>query len=331
LATSSDLKLKKVALRALADIGDLSSAPILKAEAKKAGYSFEPTDATASYLLLIQSAARNGNALFVEESCEDIVDNQSIPVQTRSAALRILVKAASNKSTPELQKALKSSDIEYRTDAENLLAEIKQTVPYQLSDEEAKEGFVPLFNGLDMKGWVGNTTDYIAQHGEIICRPSDHGSGNLYTEKEYADFTMRFEFQLTPGANNGLGIRTPLEGDAAYVGMELQILDNEADIYKDLKPYQYHGSVYGVIPAKRGFQKPVGEWNYQEVQCVGNKIKVILNGEVILDGDIAEASKNGTETADHKSHPGLLNKSGHIGFLGHGSPLKFRNLRIFSK
>ena len=57
-----------------------------------------------------------------------------------------------------------------------------------------------------------------------------------------------------------------------------------------------------------------------------DKIKVILNGEVILDGDIAEATKSGT--ADHKEHPGLLNKTGHIGFLGHGDSLRFRNLRI---
>ncbi len=211
--------------------------------------------------------------------------------------------------------------------------EIQRPQPYQVSKEEEKEGFVPLFNGLNMKGWVGNTTDYFAQDGMIVYKPAGENSMNVntYTEKEFGDFILRFEFKLTPGANNGLGIRTPIHGNAAYVGMELQILDNEAGIYKDrLQPYQYHGSVYGVIPAKRGFLKPVGEWNYQEVQAVGTRIKVILNGEVILDGDIAEASKNGTETADHLKHPGLLNKSGHIGFLGHGKPLFFRNLRIKS-
>ena len=119
-----------------------------------------------------------------------------------------------------------------------------------------------------------------------------------------------------------------MEGDAAYVGMELQILDNEAPIYSKLEPYQYHGSVYGVIPAKRGALKPVGEWNYQEVVADGNHIKVTLNGEVIVDGDIAKASQNGKATMDHKEHPGLLNKSGHIGFLGHGSEVSFRNIRI---
>lgn len=208
--------------------------------------------------------------------------------------------------------------------------EIPRPKSYTVSADEGKEGFVPMFNGIDLAGWTGNKVDYFAQEGMIVCQPSGHGSGNLYTEKEYSDFIMRFEFQLTPGANNGLGIRTPLTGDAAYVGMELQILDNDADIYKNLEVYQYHGSVYGVIAAKRGFLKPVGEWNYQEVQAIGNRIKITLNGEVILDGDIAEASKNGTQTIDKQKHPGLLNKSGHIGFLGHGSPLKFRNLRIKS-
>ena len=206
--------------------------------------------------------------------------------------------------------------------------EIPRPEPYLPVKEEQEDGFVPIFNGIDLTGWTGNKVDYFAQEGMIICQPSGQGSGNLFTEKEYSDFIIRFEFQLTPGANNGLGIRTPLTGDAAYMGMELQILDNEAAIYAKLQPYQYHGSVYGVIPAKRGFLKPVGEWNYQEVQAIGTRIKITLNGEVILDGDIAEASKNGTETIDKRPHPGLLNKSGHIGFLGHGSPLKFRNLRI---
>ena len=195
-----------------------------------------------------------------------------------------------------------------------------------LTDEEKAEGFVSLFNGKNLDGWQGNKTDYYAENGELVVNPKMGGHGNLFTEKEYSDFIFRFEFQLTPGANNGLGIRTTLEGNAAYLGMELQILDNTAAIYANLQKYQYHGSVYGVIPAKRGFQNPVGEWNVQEVIAKGNKIKITLNGEVIVDGDLAEASKNGT--LDHKEHPGLLNKKGYIGFLGHGSELKFRNIRI---
>mgnify|MGYP005854722285 CR=1 FL=1 len=195
-----------------------------------------------------------------------------------------------------------------------------------LTEEEKADGFVSLFNGRNMDGWQGNKTDYYAEDGQLIVNPKRGGHGNLFTEKEYSDFIFRFEFQLTPGANNGLGVRTPLKGDAAYAGMELQILDNSAPIYDNLKEYQYHGSVYGVIPAKRGFLNPVGDWNYQEVILDGKDIKITLNGQVILEGNIEEASQNGT--IDGNPHPGLDREKGYIGFLGHGSPLKFKNFRI---
>ncbi len=96
--------------------------------------------------------------------------------------------------------------------------------------------------------------------------------------------------------------------------------------YKDLHSYQYHGSIYGVAPAKRGYLKPVGEWNAEEIIARGPKIKVILNGTVITDADITDAREKGT--MDGKSHPGLKRDKGHIGFLGHGSIVQFRNIRV---
>jgi len=228
---------------------------------------------------------------------------------------------------PEEQIELQAhgSPVAYR---DIYIREIPRIKPYEVSAQEKKEGFKALFDGTNMYNWTGNTRDYIIEDGNIAIRPKPgKGSGgNLFTKEEFSDFIFRFEFKLTPGANNGLGIRAPYEGDAAYQGMELQILDNEAPIYKNLHVYQYHGSIYGTIPAKRGFLKPVGEWNYEEVIAKGPKIKVILNGTVILDGDITEARKNGA--ADGKPHPGLLRDSGHIGFLGHGSTVFFRNIRI---
>ncbi len=202
-----------------------------------------------------------------------------------------------------------------------------QTTPVE-EKPPAKPEFQRLFNGKTLDGWVGDTDSYIAEDGVIKVNLSggEMGGNNLYTAKEYSDFIFRFEFQLTPGANNGLGIHAPLEGDAAYVGKELQILDNTADKYADLEPYQYHGSVYGIIPAKRGYLKPVGEWNKQEVMVQGSKVKVVLNGTTILDGDFMEASKNGA--IDGKEHPGLERNKGHIGFLGHGDELQFRNIEI---
>lgn len=190
-----------------------------------------------------------------------------------------------------------------------------------------EKGYTSLFNGKDLSGWVGDKTSYTAKNGEIVVAPVEGVSGgNLMTAKEYSNFIFRFEFQLTPGANNGLGIHAPLVGDAAYQGKELQILDNTADKYKDLKPYQYHGSVYGLIPAKRGYLKPTGQWNQQEVYVNGPKFKVTLNGTVILDGDLNQATKDGT--MDGNNHPGLQKTKGHIGFLGHGDKLKFRNINI---
>jgi len=205
---------------------------------------------------------------------------------------------------------------------------VKELNPDQayIDPAEDKEGFKLLFNGKNLDNWIGNKVDYSAEDGLLQINPKEGNHGNLFTEKEYSDFIFRFEFQLTPGANNGIGIHAPLEGDAAYVGKEIQVLDNTAQIYKDLKSYQYHGSVYGVIPAKREFLKPVGEWNTEEIWVKGDDIKVTLNGTVIVEGNMKTASKKGT--LDHKDHPGLLRHKGYIGFLGHGSALKFRNIRI---
>jgi hypothetical protein len=206
------------------------------------------------------------------------------------------------------------------------LRELSSKEPSTISEDEKKQGFISLFDGTNLDQWTGNTTGYIVKDGAVEVNPEISGGGNLYTKEEYADFVYRFEFQLTPGANNGIGIHAPLEGDAAYVGMEIQVLDSEHPMYKDLHEYQYHGSVYGVIPAKRGYLLPTGEWNKEEISINGSKIKVTLNGTVILDGDIKEASKNGT--LDHKEHPGLLRTTGHIGFLGHGDVVRFRNMRV---
>ena len=201
--------------------------------------------------------------------------------------------------------------------------------PFQLSDEEKRAGFQVLFDGTNMHAWCGNTGDYILEDGCISMVPSRSFGGNLYTKAEFADFVYRFEFQLTPGANNGVGLRAPLEGDAAYVGMESQILDCEHPIYSNITPLQHHGSIYGILPANEKHteaMKPVGEWNYEEIVCKGDYVKVTLNGVVIVEGNLREATQHGTP--DGQEHPGLFNRKGHIGFLGHGSPIKFRNIRI---
>lgn len=191
----------------------------------------------------------------------------------------------------------------------------------------AEPGFTSLFNGKDLSGWklVGKEgRGYIVEDALIEC-PSD-GGGNLFTEKEYANFTFRFEFKLDEGANNGIGIRAPYEGDAAYQGMEIQILDNDAPRYRGrLRPAQYHGSIYDVVPAKTGFLKPAGQWNSEEITARGRQITVTLNGHTITDANLDSL----TDPAILKKHPGLARSIGHIGFLGHGpARVWFRNVRV---
>jgi len=166
--------------------------------------------------------------------------------------------------------------------AVGLLATTAQTA--ELCKKEAKEGFVQLFDGKTLDGWVGAVKGYTVEDGAMVCKPG----GNIYTEKEYSDFVFRFEFKIPPGGNNGVGIRTPTKGDAAYAGMEIQILDDRHEAYKGIRPYQAHGSIYGVAPAKRDHLKPAGEWNCEEISAIGPKIKITLNGTVITEADLSK-------------------------------------------
>ena len=203
-----------------------------------------------------------------------------------------------------------------------LLLALLTTLPCCAADP----GFTTLFDGNTLRGWKlvgGHGPGYVVQNGTIVC-PKEDG-GNLFTEKEYANFVFRFEFLLTPGANNGIGIRAPYEGDAAYQGMEIQILDDGDPQYKGvIKPEQYHGSVYDAIPARTGFRKPVGEWNEEEITANGRRITVKLNGVIILDSDLDMVK----EPKVLAKHPGMARTSGHIGFLGHGSHVEFRNVQV---
>jgi len=178
----------------------------------------------------------------------------------------------------------------------------------------AEAEFRPLFNGKDLTGWKG---DYVVDDGALVCK-----SGNLVTDATFTNYILEFEFRLPPGGNNGLGIHYPGHGDGAYTGMELQILDDTAEQYKDLKDYQFHGSLYTLAPAKRTKLKPVGEWNKERVSVLGSAISVEVNGEMILRADLDGLNKT------HPEHEGAKRRAGHIAFLGHGDPVAFRNIRI---
>jgi hypothetical protein len=186
-----------------------------------------------------------------------------------------------------------------------------------------KKGFEDVFNGTDFTGWAGPIDEYQVKDGAIMCRPGK--GGTIYTKDEYSDFVARVEYKLPPGGNNGLAIRYPGKGDTAYVGMcEVQVLDDTAKQYANLDPRQYNGSVYGIVAAQRGYLRPVGEWNFEEVTVNGPTIRVELNGTVIVDTDVSKV----TEYMAKSAHPGKDNKAGHFGFAGHNDPVMFRNVQI---
>lgn len=194
---------------------------------------------------------------------------------------------------------------------------------YVSEGTDADDGFVSVFNGKDLSGWIGAVDNYEVVDGAIRCKAGK--GGNLLTEKEYGDFVVKLEFLLPPGGNNGLAIRCPKGAHPAYEAMcELQVLDNDAPKYAKLDKRQYHGSAYGMVAAKRGHLKKPGEWNEQTVTVKGSTIKVELNGAVILDADLSKV----TEFMANSPHPGKDLKSGHFGFAGHNDPVSFRKISI---
>lgn len=188
---------------------------------------------------------------------------------------------------------------------------------------QGQEGFVPLFPADSFDGWQGAIEGYELAQGVLLAK--ENAGGTLLTKKEYADFILRFEFKLSPGGNNGIALRAPTGGRTSRTGIEIQVLDDTAEKYKNLKPYQYHGSIYGLVPAKRGHLKPVGEWNEEEILCQGKHIRVTLNGTVIVDANLGDLGPTGM---DGNEHEGRYRASGYLGFLGHRSRVEFRNVRV---
>ncbi len=317
----------------------LRSMPIVKLQ--KAGISYVYGDKKV--------AAQDGwNLIYVKM----LNDRLFIEVNGQTVAQNAIVK-----NVPETKAALAKGAIQLAAGnkGENVyvrnfyLNELPATPIFKLSPEEEKQGFEVLFDGRSLDKWHGNTTAYVPIDGNIYVTASYGGTGNLYTKKNYSDFIFRFEFYFdVPAVNNGIGIRTGKDVtgvDAAYQGMEIQVLDHDDPVYQGypfgytgLRPYQNHGSVYGVITPEHIDFGPIKQWHTEEIKAIGDRITVTVDGKVILDGNIREACQGhnvapdgGTKnpyTLDHKNHPGLFNKEGYISFCGHGAGVKFRNVRV---
>ena len=205
-----------------------------------------------------------------------------------------------------------------------------------------EDGFVSLFNGKDLSGWEGATTNgrfRVDADGTLVCVKNGDWKArplNIWTEREYTNFVFRFEFLPSQNVNNGVGIRAPNGESVTASGVEIQMLEDESTDYyyvkRPLKPYQYNCSVYGVLAAKRqserkGYLRPFGEWNEEEICANGSHLTVTLNGETVIDADLSRFDADGG-TPDGKRHPGLRRASGHISWCWHDGQVKYRNVRI---
>ena len=206
------------------------------------------------------------------------------------------------------------------------IREIATTEANDILRAKGGDGFTDIFNGRTFDGWAGPLENYDIKDGAIVCKP-DKG-GTIYWNQALTDFQARLEFKLPAGGNNGLAIRYPGEGDTAYVGMtELQVLDdNYEKVRGPIDPRQAHGSAYGMVAAARGYQRPIGEWNVQDVSVEGSTIRVELNGTVILNTDLSKVDP-ATYMAG-RAHPGVTRTSGFFGFAGHNDPVMFRRVQI---
>lgn len=226
--------------------------------------------------------------------------------------------------TGEIQLQTHGSEIRFRNVYVREIGtqEANETLNKQIGDQ----GYKSIFNGTDFTGWAGPVDNYEVKEGAITCKPGK--GGWPYYNQELSDFDVKLEFKLPPGGNNGLSIRYPGQGDTAYVGMcELQVLDDTDKQYEHLDQRQYCCSIYGVVPAHRGYLRPVGEWNFEHVIVKGHAIKVELNGTTVVDADVSGFNpEDGSQFMHGSKHPGLLRTKGYFGFAGHNDPVEFRNI-----
>jgi Domain of Unknown Function (DUF1080) len=188
-------------------------------------------------------------------------------------------------------------------------------------------GWKSLFNGQDLSGWKAiDGSKWHVENGILTCNSG--GQGWLATTEEYKNFELELEFRLPAGGNSGVFLRSPETGTAAWDGMEIQVLDDDAPEYAKIETWQHSGSLYGLVAAKLGALKKAGEWQKYFILCDGRHVKVTLNGTVVVDANLADFIDGKTPPLDGKAHPGIQRAQGVIGLQSHGTGIEYRNLRI---
>jgi hypothetical protein len=197
------------------------------------------------------------------------------------------------------------------------------------ADEDVPAGFESLFNGKDLGGWTVNDGGQIDRWGAedgILFTTGKAGGGWLMTEKEYGDFEIMLEYKVPNAGNSGVALRSPLKGDPAYVGMEIQILDNpwylDEKNYKGIKPVQLTGAIYGVVAPSSDATKKAGTWNRMHITAAGRLVVVEVNGTKVVDADLDDYKAHAGQ------HPGLLRDKGHLGLQCHTDRVEFRHIYV---
>jgi len=189
--------------------------------------------------------------------------------------------------------------------------------------ESSAAEWKPLFNGKDLTGWKavgGPAESWRVVDGLLSC--NGKGGGWLATDDEYSNFEIELEYRISAGGNSGVFLRTPLEGDPAFTGMEVQILDDHNPKYANIKEWQHCGSLYGIVAAPPLVAKKAGEWQKMHIVCNGKRVKVTLNGMELVDADLTAHPDKEAE------HPGIKRTTGRIGLQNHSTEVDFRNVRI---
>ncbi len=325
---SKEQKHQVLAVRGYARLaGEVKDAPEQQIEMFRNALKFAKRDEEKKTILSQLGDIKTTEAL---KLVGPYVDREGVKAEAAAAAVKIALPKGRNDTgirgavaADILERALPAiTDEKQHKEVRDYIYSVVNDIAMVKLPEDS-EGFGSLFNGTDLSGWCGDTDGYAVEDGVLVCKAES--GGKLFSEKQFGDYVLRFEFKMPAGANNGVGIRTPIAGDPAYSGMEVQILDDKDEQYKDIKDWQRHGSVYGIAPSQ-GAELKIGEWNTEEISVIGRNIKVTVNGKVVTEVNLDEAEKAGFPSG--KEHPGVKRNRGHIGFLGHGHKVEFRNIRI---
>lgn len=184
--------------------------------------------------------------------------------------------------------------------------------------------WVDLFNSKDLDGWTsqGDISAWgVVDHELVTLKP---GQGHwIRTDKMYRDFELKLDFWMPKGGNSGVGIRGSSNGDPAFTGLEVQILDTHGQ-----EPQSHTcGSIYTAITASKMAVHPAGEWNTYHIKVVGDTIDVTLNGVHIIDSEQLD-DRGYFRSPENQLPLNSRSTTGYISLQDHGHAFRFRNIKI---